>query len=231
MIEGSQCTTWTATVAPDRVADWLDGLGADVVACIDAPLQASPTRSADVQLGRALGRFGVTAYTASPGFLDRHGIAGGPELGRILERRGWSLRPLDGPISSGRHVFETYPRALVLALLGTCPVPRYKKGRLVDRETALAELASRLEAAFADRGLHLTAPAQASVPATTCATGRALKAREDCFDAALCALAAREIARGGLEPADQFGAFGEGLIVVPGAARLTSAPGPTSPSG
>lgn len=229
VIEGSRCTAWTATFAPADVADWLDGLGADVVACVDAPLQVSPTRSADAALGRALGRFGVTAYTTGQGFLDRHGIAGGPELGRILEHRGWSLRPLDGPTSSGRHAFETYPRALILVLLGTHPVPRYKTGRLDDRAAAIAALEQRLEAAFSVRGLHLESPGRAAAHATRCATGRALKDREDCFDAALCALAAWELARGALDPADWFGEAGEGLIVVPGASRVTSARAPTSP--
>jgi predicted RNase H-like nuclease len=219
--------TWTATLAPAEVAAWLDGFE-DAVVGVDAPLVNRPGRTAEAELARALGRYGVTAYGIGNGFLERRGLAAGPQLGELLAARGWSFEP-PGPGAGRRFAFETFPRALILSLLGAAEVPPYKRGRLADRAAALATCHDLLEGALAAAGMRLDFPLPAAPAHGACPRGRELKAAEDRLDAAICAFAAWQAASRGLEPGDLFGSAASGLIVVPGAGRLTSARGRTSP--
>jgi len=197
--------TWTATLAPAEVAAWLDGFE-DAVVGVDAPLVNRPGRTAETELA----------------------LAAGPQLGELLAARGWSFEP-PGPGAGRRFAFETFPRALILSLLGAAEVPPYKRGRLADRAAALATCHDLLEGALAAAGMRLDFPLPAAPAHGACPRGRELKAAEDRLDAAICAFAAWQAASRGLEPGDLFGSAASGLIVVPGAGRLTSARGRTSP--
>jgi predicted RNase H-like nuclease len=226
---GAMCHSWTATLGPGEAADWLDSLGPNVVACVDAPLRTSEGRRAEAALAQALGMLGVTAYGVDPGFLERRGLRAGPTLGSLLATAGWSFEPPRGAIEGGRYAFETFPRALTLTLLGLARPPDYKRGRLAERTVALQQYWAGLDGACERAGIAIDVPAPTPGPDGACASGRELKGIEDRLDAVACALAALNIARGGLESGDCFGSAAEGLIVVPGAARVTSARAPTSP--
>lgn len=203
-----------ATLSGVETAAWLDTLGHEVVAGIDAPLVVSPTRRAEAELARAYGSVGVYAYAARPGFLDRHGIAEGPRLGDALAARGWSLDPFaKGP----RRALEVFPHAAVVALFGAPRALRYKKGPLSSRLEPLralqglatgyllAECPELLESPL---GGFLRHP----IPPTP---GRALKELEDRLDAVTCALSAYHVWRHGRAGTRVFGDAESGYIAVP----------------
>ena len=194
-----------------ELADWLEGLGEEVVAAIDAPLIATPLRRAEAEMARVYGRQGVFAYAARPAFLEAKGIAEGPRLGTLLVRRGWSLDP--GDIGKRPRVaIEVFPHAIAVALLGAERIIRYKKGRLAARSEALELFRSLLHGHASFEPLAACPELAANVAAVT---GRALKDREDRLDAIACALAAYHGWRYGLDVSEVFGDATNGYIAVP----------------
>ncbi|GIW12788.1 MAG: hypothetical protein KatS3mg062_0227 [Tepidiforma sp.] len=219
--------SWTAILSPSDVARWLNGLGS-AVAGIDAPLVLEPSRSAEADLRRTLGRFGVGAFQAGEGFLERHGLQAGPALAALLRAAGWVLAPPPVTCTGNRHAFETFPRGLAVTLLGASRPPEYKRGPIADRARGLGQYRDLLRRTLTVRGLRLDVELPGS-EAGGCPAGRLLKELEDRLDAIACALAALEVAENGASPADRFGDPLSGEIVLPGASRLTSARAPSSP--
>ncbi len=191
--------------------EFLQGLGPDVVAGIDAPLIAGPARRAEAELARAYGNRGVYAYAARMDFLERHGITEGPKLGSALADAGWQLDPAR-VAHGGRRALEVFPHATAVSLLGAERVLRYKKGRLAARLGPLGEFAALLRA-WADRelpGLRLVPPL-----ADRTLSGHEMKALEDQLDAVACLAAAHHAWRRGPDGVDVFGTAEQGYIAVP----------------
>jgi len=208
--ESLDCTTLTAV----EVAAWLDNLGPQVVAGIDAPLVVSPVRTAEAQLARVYGSRGVYAYAARPDFLQRHGIAEGPRLGDALAAGGWNLDPsANGP----RRALEVFPDAAIVALFGAPRALRYKKGSLASRMEPLREYQRLIsthvrseapELLTSPLGDFLRAPVE---PMSV----RSVKDAEDRLDAVTCALSAYHIWRHGSLGTTVFGDATSGYIAVP----------------
>jgi predicted RNase H-like nuclease len=223
------------TLTPYEVADWLGTLGPRVVAGIDAPLIVSPTRAAEPELARAYGSRGVYAYAARPAFLERHGIAGGPELGSLLMAGGWSVDP--GEISTaGRVALEVFPHATTVSLFGAARALRYKRGPRALRLEALRGYERLIRSSIDERcpelrsGLH---GRLVEVPASP-PSGAGMKELEDRLDAVVCALSVYHIWRHGGAGMTVFGDSMSGYIAVP--VRVpgpvpTSSRAPSSPSG
>lgn len=76
------------TMPPRAALKWLDSLGPDIVAAIDAPLIVGDGRRAEAEMARAYRGTGLYAYSARSEFLTRHGITAGPELGTLLHAGG-----------------------------------------------------------------------------------------------------------------------------------------------
>lgn len=208
-----RCTEATHTAL--EVAAWLDSLGPDAVAGIDAPLIVTDERGAEAELARTFGRQGVFAYAARNGFLGRHGILEGPRLGERLAAGGWNLDPVQvSPQSSGRHALELFPHAIIVSLLGAPSALKYKKGSRLARLGPLAEFqvllrthCSELVPGALARGVFTGVPG--TVP------GRQLKAIEDQLDALACALGAYHIWKFGPPGTLVFGDAVNGYIAVP----------------
>lgn len=203
-----------ATLTGFEVAAWLDTLGPQVVAGIDAPLVVSPTRRAEAELARVYGSRGVYAYAARPDFLDRHGIAEGPRLGDALTTTGWSLDPLS---NGERRAIELFPHAAIVALFGAPRALRYKKGSLASRMEPLREYQRLIlthvqpeapELLDSPLGDFLRAPIG---PVSV----RSVKGAEDRLDAITCALSAYHIWRHGSRGTTVFGDATSGYIAVP----------------
>ncbi len=205
-----------ATLDAAAVADWLDSLGDDVVAGIDAPLIAGESRAAEGAMARVYGRQGVFAYAARPRFLRRHGIAEGPALGAALVRCGWNLAP--GALArSGRHALEVFPHAITVSLLGAPRALCYKRGRLAERRLALGAYRQLIRAYVTAECPRLTETLPGAVldELPLPATGGTLKDLEDRLDALVCALAARHLWVHGAAGTQTFGDTRSGYIVVP----------------
>lgn len=227
---GWRISTRSETATAADLASWLSTLGEQVVVGVDAPLVVGPDRTAEAAMAGALGGRGVRAFAAGAAFFERHNFVAGPELARALAAAGWMLGPLPGDGTAGRFVFETFPRGLAVTLLGLERPPEYKRGPLAQRARELARLRDALAIRLKGAGIAGDLPALPEAPGGSCPLGRALKDAEDRLDAALCALAAFT-AGAGVDPADRFGTPEAGEIVLPGASRITSALGRSSPSG
>jgi predicted RNase H-like nuclease len=194
-----------------ELASWLERLGEDVIAAIDAPLIATAERRAEAKMARVYGRQGVYAYAARPAFLEAKGIAEGPRLGRLLADRGWSLDP--AAVGSQRRVaLEVFPHAITVALLGAGRILRYKKGQMVARAALLDEFRTLLGDRWAAAGLS---QCEDLTEAVRVAGGRSLKEREDRLDALACAFAAYHAWQYGLGEDEVFGDAVDGYIAVP----------------
>lgn len=192
---------------------FLEALGQDTVAGIDAPLVVGPNRRAEAELARAYGNRGVYAYAARADFLERHGITEGPKLGALLSAAGWNLDPAAvGP--TGRHALEVFPHATTVSLLGAERILRYKKGRLAARLGPLAEFAVLLRTWAKEAAPPLARLIKELVPAGPL-PGRELKGIEDQLDAIACLAAAHHAWRYGPAGLEVFGSSGEGYIAVP----------------
>jgi predicted RNase H-like nuclease len=208
-----RCTEATHTAL--EIAAWLDSLGPDVVAGIDAPLIVTDQRRAEAELARRFGRQGVFAYAARNGFLDRHGILEGPRLGDRLAGGGWNLDPAHVTAgTSGRHALELFPHAIIVSLFGAPSALKYKKGArqarlgpLADFQSLLRTHCSELLPGALSRGIF--SEVVSVVP------GRQLKAIEDQLDALACALGAYHIWKSGPSGTLVFGDAGNGYIAVP----------------
>lgn len=215
--------------AADDVATYLNSLGGDVVAGIDAPLIVGAARRAEADLARRLGSRGVYAYAARHDFLERHGIGEGPKLGALLGGAGWSLDALKaGP--RGRHALEVFPHATIVSLLGSERALHYKKGPLASRIGPLAEFQALLHA-YAEAHLPclLDDAGETLIRPPELASARALKDLEDRLDAAACVVAAHHAYRFGRDGLVLFGDTEEGYIAVPKPVDATSAPERSSP--
>ena len=190
---------------------WLEGLGPEVVAGIDAPLVVGAGRRAEADLARAYGRQGVYAYAARIDFLERHAITEGPKLGGMLAAAGWELDPSRAG-TTGRLALEVFPHATTVALLGSERILRYKKGRLAARLGPLAEFAALLRewATTELPGVELVPPVGDGL-----VSGREMKAVEDQLDAVACLAAAHHAWRFGSSALEVFGTVEEGYIAVP----------------
>ncbi|HMO53413.1 MAG TPA: DUF429 domain-containing protein [Tepidiformaceae bacterium] len=194
----------------EGVLEWLNGLGENVLAAIDAPLIATAERRAEAAMARVYGRQGVFAYAARPAFLEAKGINEGPRLGRLLSEIGWSLDPADVG-SHPRVALEVFPHAITVALLGAERTLRYKKGRLVDRAAALEAFRELLRGHWSGLGMGECADLNQAVFS---GTRRDLKDREDRLDALACALAAHHAWRFGFGEDEVFGDAANGYIAV-----------------
>ena len=228
-----------------EVAGILGALGPDVVAGIDAPLIVGDHRRAEAELARTFGRQGVYAYSARMDFLDRHGIAEGPRLGRLLRESGWNLDPSAiEPAANGRHALEVFPHAIIVGLFGAPHALKYKKGARALRLGPMSEF-QRLLRTYADLELPCLLSDGALGLLTgevLMASGMALKAIEDRMDAMACAIAAYHLWKHGTAGCSVFGDSANGYIAVPERpadspceleletrTRLTSARVPSSP--
>ncbi|MBE0609292.1 MAG: DUF429 domain-containing protein [Dehalococcoidia bacterium] len=208
--ESLDCATLTGV----EVAGWLDTLGPEVIAGIDAPLVVSPTRRAEAEMARVYGSRGVYAYAARPDFLERHGIAEGPRLGDALATTGWSL----DPFSNGeRRALEVFPHAAIVALCGASRALRYKKGPLASRMEPLREYQRLISTHVRSEapglltsplGDFLRAPVE---PISV----RSVKDAEDRLDAITCALSVYHIWRHESRGTTVFGDARSGYIAVP----------------
>lgn len=207
------------------VAGWMDSLGEEVVAGIDAPLIVTESRVADAAMARVYGRRGVFAYAARPRFLEEHGIAEGPRLGDALLRKGWNLAP--GALSrGGRHALEVFPHATTVALFGASRAIRYKRGPLAQRLQALGTYRGLILAYIAAACPGLMEPSLAQLldgPLVPASAG-ALKDLEDRLDALVCALAAHHAWKYRAAGMEVFGDASSGYIAVPVPPRGLQAP-------
>jgi predicted RNase H-like nuclease len=192
---------------------FLEALGPNVIAGIDAPLVVGPNRSAEAELARAYGNRGVYAYAARADFLDRHGISEGPRLGAMLAEAGWNLDPAAVAVT-GRHALEVFPHATTVSLLGAARVLRYKKGRLAARHGPLAEFGALLRG-WAAGAIPELAPRIEELLPSEPLPGREMKAIEDQLDAIACVAAAHRAWRNGAAGLHVFGSAGHGYIAVP----------------
>lgn len=195
----------------DGVAEWLNSLGTEVLAAVDAPLIATPERRAEADLARRWGSRGVFAYAARPAFLESRGIAEGPRLGTLLISHGWSLDPAR-ITSASRVAIEVFPHAVTVGLLGADRVLRYKKGRLSARVLVLDTYRELLAVEAARWGITGCHELEDRIAV---GTGRELKHREDRLDAIACALAALHMWRHGLHEGEIFGDAANGYIAAP----------------
>ncbi|MCO5202779.1 MAG: DUF429 domain-containing protein [Chloroflexi bacterium] len=197
-----------------EVAAWLDTLGPEVIAGIDAPLLASPTRRAEAELARVYGSRGVYAYAARPDFLERRGIAEGPRLGHALLASGWSLDPRSG---DDRRAIEVFPHAAIVALFGAARALRYKKGPVASRMEPLREYQRLIRTHVRSEAPELLASPLGDFlrePVERVSV-RSVKDTEDRLDAITCALSAHHIWRHGGLGTMVFGDGSSGYIAVP----------------
>jgi len=214
-----EISCWRGEV--EELAEMLTGLGADVVAGVDAPLIVGQGRRAEAELARRMGRYGVYAHSSAAAV--RNGYDRGLRLARLLDARGFSLDPRHfGAGTRGRFAFEVYPHAGHVVLFGLDGLIRYKqkKGRTAaSLNVALGEYRTRL----------LGWSAQAEWPAAMAANawqevagqkaylaGKARKRHEDQLDAMTCAALAYLAWRDGLCSCEVVGEADQGYIVVPG---------------
>lgn len=196
----------------DGVFAWLDALGSEVIAGIDAPLIATPARTAEAAMARRYGSRGVYAYAARPDFLERHRIAEGPRLGAMLGAAGWNLDP--AAAEAPRTALEVFPHAICVAMLGADRALTYKKGRLSTRASALEVLRGLLQTYCRSELPSLEGELALDLPVSAVG-GRELKAAEDRLDAIACAFAAYHAWKYGLRADEIFGDAVDGYIAVP----------------
>jgi len=207
----------TAVLPADEAAAWLSRIPGGVVAGIDAPLIATDSRRAEAELARTYGKYGIFAYAARPAFLEAHGIAHGPALGRLLADAGWSLDPAAlGKVPGLNVAIEVFPHAISVSLLGADRALKYKRGRLAVRAVALAEL-QRLLRRYCERALPSALPGLQEVLGASplALRGTALKDLEDRLDAIACAFAAHHMWANGAAGIVCFGDAVNGYIAVP----------------
>ena len=204
----------------EPLADYLIGLGSDVIVAVDAPLVRTVQCTAERELARAFGRYKASAYNANVDFLTRKGLLAGPQLGEALRARGFALVPLAiSAFADGRHAFEMYPHAAHVVHFKLDERLKYKKGPLPLRREGIHDYQRRL-AALLKRDL----PAVAASPTVLAAFddggpelgARQLKHLEDTLDALTCAHAAWRAWRDGIAPSEVFGNATNGHIAVPG---------------
>lgn len=212
---GARCLA-TVTWPPEAVFEWLESLGDDVLAAIDAPLVIGDQRRAEALMASAFPGTGLRAYSARWDFLARHGITAGPELGALLAAAGWSLEPTEVCVR-GRRAVEVFPHAVIVSLLQSPRLLKYKKGAMGSRRAALATFQVLL-GGYAGKCLPVASecPVAARIANDVMSLrGAALKGHEDELDAIACAFAAHHFLTGGPEPMRVFGDATEGYIAVP----------------
>lgn len=201
---------------PEQVFAWMQTLGPDVLAAVDAPLIIGDHRGAEAVMARAFPGTGLRAYSARWDFLARHGITAGPELGALLAASGWNLDPGD-LARPARQAVEVFPHAVIVGLFENPAMLRYKKGRMAARLAAMASFQALLER-HASTCLDPSAGcavAQCVRREAALLRGTALKSHEDELDAIACALAAHHFATSGPQGIRVFGDAADGYIAVP----------------
>ncbi|MCC6672168.1 MAG: DUF429 domain-containing protein [Planctomycetes bacterium] len=219
------CTDLRAVpLGVDALVELALGYGDDVVVAIDAPLIISDQRRAEREVGRLFSSYHASAYPADRALLEPAGLLAGPDLGKALGHRGFSLDPrVLQPGGGGRHAFEVYPHTLHVVWFDLCERIPYKakRGRspsdLVDclqhYQRCLGKvlrcwMPELLEASQELRGLLDPGAAECR--------GRERKDLEDRLDAVTCALAAYRAWRDGVDDCEILGDTQDGYIAVPG---------------
>ena len=181
----------------EELADEIASIKGTVVVAVDAPLLYTPNRWAEREIGRRFGRHKASAHSAHAAV--EQGRKAGIELGKALERRGFTLDP-DGLRSADgerRVVVEVYPHTIHVRLFGLDErIPyKHKKGRNADfRRSAMRDYQRHFEALVEKEAPGcLDCPDIQDVldPRTAeTARGKALKRLEDKLDGLTCAIAA-----------------------------------------
>ena len=198
--QGLECTLLETTTRPaEGFAAEIAALSGPVVAAVDAPLIVTPRRWAEREIGRRFGRYKASAHSANLDLLVRTGRTAGPDLGRALERRGFTLDPaaLLAGERAGRTAIEVYPHALHVRLFDLTERLPYKakpKRPVAFRRSVLCEYQDHLRGWLERRapGVLRSGDLRRALANETAraARGRALKRLEDTLDGVTCALAA-----------------------------------------
>ena len=181
----------------EELADEIASVEGTVVVAVDAPLLYTQNRWAEREIGRRFGRHKASAHSAHAAVQRGHNA--GIDLGKALERRGFTLDPegLRSGDGERRVVVEVYPHTIHVRLFGLDERIPYKpkKGRNIDyRRSAMRDYQQHLGALVKKEAPGcLDSPDIHDVldPDTAeTARGKALKRLEDKLDGLTCAMAA-----------------------------------------
>ncbi|WP_072620239.1 DUF429 domain-containing protein [Spirulina major] len=224
---GLRFVDWGTVATAADVLDWCDRTLAPTdpgIIAIDAPTiipNPTGTRRPDRLTHRHFGRYHAGCYPANQGRPFARQTVG---LGKALTERGFHHAPDITPQALGRYQIEVFPHPAMIHLFGLDRILKYKKGRLSDRKTALAQLRTYLYTVLPRLDPPLLSPLPA-LPDFAPLTGKALKAIEDQLDSLLCAYIAAHWWYWGRDRNWVFGTTETGYIVIP-APVATLAPCP-----
>jgi predicted RNase H-like nuclease len=223
---GLCCLTWdsqkltlldlTRQVKIADILSWIDQQtqpDAAALIAVDAPTlipNQTGMRVPDRLAHQYFGRYDAGCYPANLGrpFAQRM-----IEFGLSLEQRGFQHAPTLEPRQLGRFQIEVFPHPATVHLFRLSRILKYKKGRLMDRQTELNKLRNYILTVLPllEPALHLSEHSLPEIPAS----GAALKALEDQLDSLICAYVAAHWWYWGLERNLVLGDLAVGYIVVP----------------
>jgi predicted RNase H-like nuclease len=204
----------------DDILDWIDqqSQSGPAVVAVDAPTviaNAAGMRDADKLMHRLFGKYHAGCYPANLGLPC---AARTVELGRALQRMGFSHADRIAPRKTGRFQIEVHPHAAIIQLFDLPRIIKYKKGRLSDRRLELDRYRNLMLTRLPFLRPRLKLPALPALPYT----GPAMKEIEDQMDAVMCAYVGAHWWHWGIARNLVCGSQAEGYIVVPYRRTMTS---------
>jgi len=204
------CDSRAAVLA---LLDQLISPTAPALIAVDAPTlipNETGMRECDRLAHRYFGKYDAGCYPANrrrpfaPALL---------EFGRELEARGFGHAPQITPQQAGRYQIELFPHPATIHLFRLPKILKYKKGRIAERQLALAQLRTLQLKRLAK--LTPSLPLQDGDLPRLPTGGKALKAAEDQLDSLTCAYAGAHWWWWGLARNWVLGDATGGYIVVP----------------
>lgn len=200
-----------------EILAWIDAIappGQPAIIAVDAPtIITNPTgmRIPDRLAHRHFGKYHAGCYPANLGLPFAERTTG---LGRSLEQRGFAHAPQLTPQQPGRYQIEVFPHAAMIGLFRLERILKYKKGRLADRRSGLAQLRDRILTDLPTQIPPLN-PIGADWVLEIPTTGKALKDLEDRLDSLICAYIAAHWWFWGSDRNLVLGNLESGYIIVP----------------
>lgn len=200
----------------ETIYAWVEhwsGLAATSVVAVDAPTlipNQTGMRLPDRLAHKYFGKYDAGCYPANLGRPFAQRLIG---VGLALEARGFCHSPHAPARTNGRFQLEIFPHPATIHLFRLPRIIKYKKGRIAERRTGLAQLRQyQLDVLpQLDPPLQLTSGNLPDIPFR----GAALKAVEDQLDSLTCAYAAAHWWWWGSQRNWILGDTSTGYIVVP----------------